>query len=104
MGNNAIFMICLIAVLSPVYVLFAGATAKNMKDNGTARKDTNLSRGMCYGMCVGIIVGIILGFAIWHTGSSACFGASAGDILGAFIGGSIGAIKDKAEKKNSAEA
>ena len=100
MENRAIFMICLIAVMAPVYVLFMGALAKNMKDSGTLRNDTHLSKGMMWGMCIGIILGVILGFAIRRTGSAICFGAFAGDIVGALIGGAIGALRDKAEKEN----
>ena len=93
MGNKAIFFICLIAVLGPVYALFGGAQAKNMKDNGIKTNDTNLSKGMSIGMCIGVVIGIILGFAIWRTGTAMCLGASAGDIIGAAIGGLIGSKK-----------
>ena len=103
MGNKAILVICLIAVLAPVYALFSGAQAKNMKDNGVTRKDTHLSKGMSYGMCLGIVVGAILGFAIWHTGSALCMGVFAGDCLGALIGILIGSAKDKAENRENAE-
>ena len=103
MSNKAIFMICLIAVMAPVYVLFAGATAKNMKDNCVKKDDTWRSKGMTYGICGGIFIGAVVGFGIWHTGTAMCTGAFAGDIIGALVGGAIGTVKDKAEKKDNVE-
>ncbi|WP_044916638.1 hypothetical protein [Butyrivibrio sp. WCE2006] len=103
MSNKAIFMICLIAVMAPVYVMFAVATANIMKDNRVKKDNTWRSKGMCYGMTCGILIGVVVGFGIWHTGSAMCIGIFAVDFIGALIGGVIGTVKDKAEKKDNVE-